>query len=250
MQQDLEFPGCLSLVSDQNARLQAISAQSDAVNEAEVVWPGLLRLIGEVRGRQTEIETHAAVAVGSARCRLRSRLSEEFPARCACEAVLRELGCRSVRRCGAKDLLFVTCQLCRIMTSIFPSTKSTVSLPPSACNAERLPKSQEKPSSSLTGNTKGMPPLTALLPSKTAASLSHSFSAPFVSFQLTIVAPYSRISTLSPVGRRAFTRPLSELMSTIGWGARPGVVARAAGFFGRSTMAAVGYWELAVDVVG
>jgi hypothetical protein len=59
-----------------------------------------------------------------------------------------------------------------------------------------------------TGKTNGTPPRTALLPSNFAASLTHRFSAPFESFQLIIVAPNSRISTLSPVGRVAETREL------------------------------------------
>lgn len=61
----------------------------------------------------------------------------------------------------------------------------------------------------LTGNTSGMPPLTALLPSSTAPSLSQSFSLPPASFQLRTVAPCSRTSTVSPVGSVALTRPFS-----------------------------------------
>jgi hypothetical protein len=38
-------------------------------------------------------------------------------------------------------------------------------------------------------------------------------------FHETTVAPYSRMSTLSPLGRRAATRPLPALMSTEGPGA-------------------------------
>ncbi len=88
-----------------------------------------------------------------------------------------------------------------------------------------------------TGKTSGMPPRTALVPSSLAASLSHSFSAPFLSFQLTTVAPYSSTSTLSPVGSTAVTRELSSEKVTCGWGARPGVLASAVGLLARSTMA-------------
>jgi hypothetical protein len=59
-----------------------------------------------------------------------------------------------------------------------------------------------------TGKTSGIPPLTGLLPSSFAASLSHRFSLPLF-FQLMMVAPYSRISKLSPVGSEAITRPFS-----------------------------------------
>lgn len=90
----------------------------------------------------------------------------------------------------------------------------------------------------LTGKTSGMPPLTALVPSSTAPSLSQSFSLPLASFQLRTVAPCSRISTVSPVGSAALTRPLS--MVTVGWAWDCcGVAARADGLLGRSTIVAV-----------
>lgn len=87
-----------------------------------------------------------------------------------------------------------------------------------------------------TGNTSGMPPRTALLPSRTAPSLSHSFSPPARSFHEMTVAPYSMTSTLSPVGSTADTREFPCEMLTCAWGARPGVAASAEGLFGRSTM--------------
>lgn len=91
----------------------------------------------------------------------------------------------------------------------------------------------------LTGKTSGMPPLTALLPSSTAPSLSQSFSLPPASFQLRTVAPCSRTSTVSPVGSAALTRPSS--MSTVGWAWDCcGVAARAEGLLGRSTIVAIG----------
>lgn len=96
-----------------------------------------------------------------------------------------------------------------------------------------------------TGNTKGMPPLTALLPSNLAPSLNHNFSTPLTSFQLMIVAPYKRTSMLSPVGRTAVIREFECVKFTWADGVRPGEVAIAVGFFGRSTMFAkcIGtYW--------
>lgn len=95
---------------------------------------------------------------------------------------------------------------------------------------------QTGPRARLTGNTIGTPPLTALLPSIFAFSLTHSFSSPFASFQLMIVAPNSSTSMLSPVGSTAETRLLECEIVTCACGARPGVAERAEGFFGRSTM--------------
>lgn len=90
----------------------------------------------------------------------------------------------------------------------------------------------------LTGKTSGMPPLTALLPSSTAPSLSQSFSLPLASFQLRTVAPCRSTSTVSPVGSVALTRPLS--MVTVGWEWDCcGVAARAEGLLGRSTIVAI-----------
>jgi len=61
----------------------------------------------------------------------------------------------------------------------------------------------------LTGKTTGMPPLTGLLPSSFAAWLNHRFSIPLL-FQLVTVAPYSKTSTLSPVGNVAIIFPCSS----------------------------------------
>lgn len=89
-----------------------------------------------------------------------------------------------------------------------------------------------------------MPPLTALVPSRTAPSLSQSFSLPLASFQLRTVAPCSRISTVSPVGSAALTRPFS--MVTVGWAWDCcGVAARADGLLGRSTIVVV-VWGVCV----
>lgn len=65
-----------------------------------------------------------------------------------------------------------------------------------------------------TGKTRGMPPRTAFVPSSFAPSLSHNFSSPEASFQLSTVAPYRRTSTLSPVGSDAVTRELPCEMVT------------------------------------
>ena len=81
-----------------------------------------------------------------------------------------------------------------------------------------------------------MPPRTALDPSVLADSLTQSFSLPALSFQLVTVAPYRRISTLSPVGSTADTRWLPWEMFTCACGARPGVLASALGLLGLSTI--------------
>ncbi len=86
----------------------------------------------------------------------------------------------------------------------------------------------------------GIPPLTALVPSSLAASLSHSFSSPAPSFQLITVAPYSRTWTLSPVGSSAVNLVLSSEKVTVAWGGRPGVddSAGSLGLLARSTIVA------------
>ena len=88
-----------------------------------------------------------------------------------------------------------------------------------------------------TGNTTGMPPLTAFDPSSAAFSLNHRFSLPLLFFQLITVAPCSRISTLSPVGSLAVIRVLSGEMSTVGCGAEEEPMGEMAeGLLGRSTI--------------
>ena len=65
-----------------------------------------------------------------------------------------------------------------------------------------------------TGNTRGIPPLTALDPSRWALELKNIFSLPLADFQEITVAPKSRTSMLSPEGRIAVTRELSSEMET------------------------------------
>jgi len=142
--------------------------------------------------------------------------------------VLRQLRSRCVVGCCTKDLLHVVnlaplLTLSRSLPQHFPPIPSSIK------------NSQEQ---LLTGNTIGTPPLTALLPSVFAFSLTHSFSLPAASFQLIIVAPKSSTSMLSPVGSTADTRSLECEIVTCACGAKPGVAESAEGFFGRSTMVA------------
>jgi len=145
---------------------------------------------------------------------------------------------RQLRRCCvvgscAEDLATHCCQL--TCFTLFSSRPYPLSLqPPPPSPGEKCTR---------TGNTTGTPPLTALLPSVFAASLSHSFSAPFASFQLMIVAPKSSTSMLSPVGSTADTRLFECEMVTCACGGRPGVADSAEGFFGRSTMVRRGRGE-------
>ena len=82
----------------------------------------------------------------------------------------------------------------------------------------------------LTGKTTGIPPLTGLLPSSFAASLTKRFSFPLLFHEIT-VAPYRRTSTESPVGRLATTLPCSVWTEGCG----PVVEGEIAlGLFGRS----------------
>lgn len=94
-----------------------------------------------------------------------------------------------------------------------------------------------------TGKTRGMPPRTGFVPSKTVFSESQRRSRPEADFQERTVAPWRRTETDSPVGRVAVTRVFEWLMLTVAWGGRPGVVARAAGLLGRSTIFA-GRWAV------
>lgn len=89
----------------------------------------------------------------------------------------------------------------------------------------------------LTGKTIGMPPLTGLLPSSLAASLSQSLSMPAAFFHEMTVAPKRSTSTDSPVGSLAETRELET--STAACGGKVGVDARGLGLWWRSTMFAV-----------
>jgi hypothetical protein len=98
----------------------------------------------------------------------------------------------------------------------------------------------------LTGKTNGIPPLTGLLPSRIALSLTHKFSVPSTFFQLVTVAPKSRTSTVSPVGRRAETVLVSSEMLTTGCGAAA-VWARFFGLLARSTIVTV---DLQLQEVG
>lgn len=66
----------------------------------------------------------------------------------------------------------------------------------------------------LTGKTSGMPPLTGLEPSRCALELRKRFSLPVEDFQEITVAPWSKTSTLSPVGKLAVTRELSSDIET------------------------------------
>lgn len=104
------------------------------------------------------------------------------------------------------------------------------------CRFAKFPRGKEE-GGCHTGNTMGTPPRTAFVPSSLALSLKNNLSLPCASFQLRIVAPYSSISTLSPVGSTALT--LSSPTVTCACGATwPGLVESALGFFGRSTIIA------------
>ena len=66
----------------------------------------------------------------------------------------------------------------------------------------------------LTGNTSGTPPLTGLEPSRMALELRKRCSSPPADFHEMTVAPCSKTSMLSPVGRLALTRELSSEIET------------------------------------
>jgi hypothetical protein len=94
-----------------------------------------------------------------------------------------------------------------------------------------------------TGNTTGIPPLTAFVPVKSAFSLTHRFSVlPLLLFQLVTVAPKSSTSMLSPEGSAAttFWLPPSPTMSI--WAVGPEAVGAlsAEGRLARSTIVICG----------
>jgi hypothetical protein len=45
MEQDLEFEGLLALVAHLNDCLETLTAQGNAVDDAEIVWPLLAKLL-------------------------------------------------------------------------------------------------------------------------------------------------------------------------------------------------------------
>ncbi len=89
---------------------------------------------------------------------------------------------------------------------------------------------------SLTGKTRGIPPLTGFEPSRWALELRKRFSLPLADFQEMTVAPYNKTCSCWPVGRLAVTRELSSEMETcgVGWMGETGM---AAGFLARSMLA-------------
>ena len=86
-----------------------------------------------------------------------------------------------------------------------------------------------------TGNTRGIPPLTGFDPSRCAFELKNKFSLSLADFHEMTVAPKSRISTDSPVGRLAVTQELSSEMETCGVG-MTGDTGMAVGFLARSIL--------------
>ena len=62
VEESLEVERLVALVADAQHGLQTILGQSDAVLQAEVVGPGLLHLIAEVVGCQTEVKADGIVA--------------------------------------------------------------------------------------------------------------------------------------------------------------------------------------------
>src|SRR5262249_55228976 len=104
VQQDLKLKRLAPFVPHVHHRLQPITAQRDAVDEPEVVRPGLAGLRGEIGTVQPEVKLYAVVAALGQRAGLRGRLAQEFPAGIAGEAVLGEGRSRVVRRRGPEVL--------------------------------------------------------------------------------------------------------------------------------------------------
>lgn len=97
MQQHLKLKRLLALVADLQHRAQAGRAQRDAVNEPEGVWPGVARLIVELRGPEAKVELHARA--------LRRGLTQVLPRADTREAMLLEFRSRVVLGRGPEVLL-------------------------------------------------------------------------------------------------------------------------------------------------
>lgn len=179
MQQNVKVEPLVALVLHLERRLQSLRRENHAVQKPKVVRPGGADLFLEHLQRKTKVKLHSRPAVGLGR-----GFAEERPGRGSGKAMLREFRGCVVRGRGTKDL-----------------AQSALFFLGVRC-AER------------TGNTTGIPPRIALLPSSTAWELTNSCSSPSASFHDVTVAPYRRTDTDSPVGRRA-SICLSET-STVG----------------------------------
>jgi hypothetical protein len=104
VQQHLELESLLALVADVQHGLQSIFAQSHAVDEAELVRPGLPVLFRKVRRAETEVELDRVVAALGESARLRRRAAKVLPCGVTSEAVLRKGASRVVLRRRAKSL--------------------------------------------------------------------------------------------------------------------------------------------------
>lgn len=169
MQQHLDIKRLVVIVGDNQAGGQALAGEGDAVDGVEGIGPLALGGIVEAGRTKAKVKLYREISGrrrGGGR-RLRSRLAQKLPTRVAREAMLGQLGGLFVVWSGAEDLF-------KKSSSVYPSH-------PVSLSAEGQVK--------LTGNTSGIPPRTALDPSSLAASLNHSFSSPFLSFQLMTVAP-------------------------------------------------------------
>lgn len=214
MCQHLEIKGLVALVAHVEHGLQAVLAQRDAVLQAEVEGPRLAHVVGEVVGREAKVEAHGVVAALGQRAGLGRRLAQILPARDAREAVLRQRRCRVVLWWWTEDLLALA--FFAIYVSTVPCLQVGVVLTFGVSQAyirmhihdPGTPKPKTKNrglgKQARTGNTTGIPPLTAFLPSRLAAELSQRLSLPLV-FQEMTVAPYRSTSTESPLGSVAVT---------------------------------------------
>lgn len=62
MQQRLELEALLALVPHVQHRLQTVLAQRQAVHQAEFVWPGFLRVIGDIGRTKAKVQLDRVVA--------------------------------------------------------------------------------------------------------------------------------------------------------------------------------------------
>lgn len=77
MEQALKVEGLVALVLHMQLHLQLALAQCDAVDQAEVVWPLLLRILTEHSTTQAEVQLDTVVGLGIHT--LAAALSQELP---------------------------------------------------------------------------------------------------------------------------------------------------------------------------
>ncbi len=120
MHQRLKLPRHIPFIPNHQTRAQIAASQSNTVDQSKLRRPGLPALLTQIAGAEPKIQLHAIVPAAGNRGGFGGRLAQEFPARRAREAVLRELGrCCVIRRC-AEDLDITLLSACALFHPSLP----------------------------------------------------------------------------------------------------------------------------------